>query len=480
MLKAFAGPFLLTFAIACFVLMMQFLWKYFEDFAGKGLEWYIIAELLTLAMASFILYAVPMAVLLASLMTYGRLGENYELVAIKSGGISMTRVIAPLFVVAFFVSTGLFFFANYAIPFANLNFYSLLYDITEAKPILQLQEGIFYNGIDGYSIRAGKINPINNELRDIIIYDHTGGKQIVSVTVAESGKMEMTPDRKYLTMILYNGSTHEPVSDDSRPTESSEYERTYFRELHTRFDLSGFKLTRTDKQLFMTSEKMMNIGQIDSLTDTLKKYISFRKHQTGEYMKPYFHLSEKKSKDDSVSVKDSLWKSMPTASENILERFPPEKRNLIMGNAIGIARSIKGYTEFIFRDTDETKSRIRRAMIEYNRKFSLAVACIVLLLIGAPLGAIIRKGGLGLPIVVAILIFVFYWLAMVNGEKLAREGIFPVWLGMWLPNMILFPLGLFFVFKVATDSPLFNTEFYMMNIQRFFRRIFGGKKDISA
>ena len=272
-LKSYLGPLVMTFFIALFILLMQFLWKYIDDLVGKGLEWYIILKLLFFASSTFVPMALPLAILLSSLMTFGNLGEHYELVTMKAAGISLFRIMRALIVVSILISVLAFYFANIVLPKANLKFLSLLYDVREKKLSFNLREGVFYNGIDGFVIRVGKKDADGNTIRDVMVYDHTKHMGNVSMTVAEWGKMELSADKRFLVFRLYNGYNYEERIDLRRNEMTRPFQRTKFSEQYQMFDLSGLQLTRTDENLFKKNYEMLNISQLRFSIDSIRQEI---------------------------------------------------------------------------------------------------------------------------------------------------------------------------------------------------------------
>ncbi|MFA5781276.1 MAG: LptF/LptG family permease, partial [Bacteroidales bacterium] len=271
MIRSFFWPFIMTFFIAVFILLMQFLWKYIDDLVGKGIEWTIIAQLLFWASTTMIPLALPLAILLSSIMTFGNLGEHYELVALKSAGISLQKIMMPLIVVTVLISISAFYFSNNVLPYANLKMGSLLYDVREQKPALNVKEGIFYNGIDDYVIKVGKKDSDGKTLRNIMIYDHSSRMGNTNLTVAETGTMEMTVDKRYLIFTLLNGINYYESADRQRTKTNHPFQRTKFKEEFRRFDLSAFTLTRTNEEFFKDNYQMMNVKQLKATRDSLKK-----------------------------------------------------------------------------------------------------------------------------------------------------------------------------------------------------------------
>ncbi len=474
-IKTYIGPFLGTFFIAVFVLLMQFLWKYVDDLVGKGLEWYIITELLFYASATFVPMALPLAVLLSSIMSFGSLGERYELVAMKAAGISLQKVMYPLVIFIILISISAFFFSNNVMPVANLKFRSILYDVKQQKLAFNIKEKIYYKGIDGYVIRVDKKGKDGNSLKKVMIYDHTDSKGNAMVSVADSGYMQLSNDQQSMYLNLFSGFNYEEETKDRQKSNRDALQRTYFDKQTVRFDLSGFDLKRTDENLFRNNYHMLNLEQLnnarDSLTiklDKAKEKVDNRIRREGLYHYVKFTgNTEPQNHDvshDSIFVQDTI-------SGDFLSQYPLDEQESLISLALSSARRSKNQVEFNGKSIDRQEKLIKKHEVEWHRKFTLSVACIVLFFIGAPLGAIIRRGGLGLPLVVSVLFFVSYHVISITGEKYAKAGILDVQEGMWLATFILLPLGIFLTLKATTDAPLLDVESWKKTFEKWKARI---------
>lgn len=448
LLKSFAAPFVAIFFITLFVLVMQFLWKYVDDLVGKGLPAYEIGRLLFYASASMVPLALPLAVLLSSIMTIGSLGEQYELTSLKSSGISLLRIIAPLMIVSVFISIAAFLFANYVLPVANLKFGSLLYDIRQQRPAVNIRQGIFYNDIDGYSIRVGNKDADNQTIHNILIYDHSSGRGNDYVITAKDGKMFMTDDKLFLVLQLFNGKQFQEMSPPSGK-KSKDYEqlRIGFKEWKKVFDLSEFSLNRTDENLFKDNYQMQNLGQLRKSMDTLQLELDRTYKEAAAFSATYF--SFKRTDFDTIKM----------TTDTMRIAAVPDSFS-IYNRALASARNIKGYLAISAKNVKYKSEVLRKFEIEWHRKFSLSFACFILFLIGAPLGAIIKKGGFGLPFVVSVFFFVIFYMLSIMGEKMAKEGVLTPFEGMWFSTLILMPVSVFLVYKASVDSVLFNVDAY--------------------
>jgi len=469
-IKAFIGPFFATFLIGEFVLILQFFWLYIDDLIGKGLDILTILNLIVYVAATVVPYALPIALLLSSIMTFGNLGESYELVAIKVAGIFFIRFIGTLFIVGIGICGIAFLFSNNIIPIANLKLNTLKYDIIVSKPAFDIKEGVFYDKIDGYVIKIGQKEADGSTIKNIIIYEKNYSLQDFSI-VAESGKMSVTADKKFLVFDLVNGWRYQEKGN--RMTTNTEYIRLGFKTYKKVFDLSSFKLNKTADSTLKDNFKMLSIRQltksIDSLQQTEKYYLAKAKNE----VTPYLFFGK---------YADSTW---PAANAKALKQaktfdaiIPDSAKAIIADRAVTQLNSAKNGAQIIADDYATRYKDLLYHQIEWHRKLTLSVACVVLFLIGAPLGSIIRKGGLGTPLVFAVIFFVFFHLFNTFGEKFVKEQIMSPFGGMWLSTAVLIPIGFFLTYKALRDSQLFNQEFYyrtFKQLRAYFRNIKSAK-----
>ncbi|MCB9192371.1 MAG: LptF/LptG family permease [Flavobacteriales bacterium] len=459
-ITSYIGPFVMTFFVSLFILLMQFLWKYIDDLVGKGLEWSIIAELMFYASASLVSLALPLSILISSIMTMGSMGEHYELVALRSAGISIRRVMHPLIIFSLVTSVLAFYFSNNLLPIANLKMGTLLYDIRHKKPTMDLRPGIFYKGIDNYAIRVGSKGEDEVSLYDVMIYDHTENRGNTKVILADSGRMEFEGNR-YLMLTLFSGMSYEQQENRSRSEKTYPHMRSTFQREVIRFDMSEFSMRRSNEDIFKDNYKMQSLGQLSRNIDTLQVNLETRKENFYSNIKRNF----KAFNLDTVAVA----KNDPY--QNVLDVFEREQHSRIVEASLNMARSTRSYTISAKDDVKARTIRINRYWIEVHRKFTLSIACLILFFIGAPLGAIIRKGGLGLPTVISIVFFLIYYLLSITGEKFAKEGMWSVIEGMWLSSIVLFPIGLFLTWKATTDSKLFEIDSYLKPFKWVFSKL---------
>lgn len=462
-IRAFIGPFVATFFITLLVLIMQFFWLYIDDFVGKGLDNSIIFEFLLYLSATLVPLALPLAILLSSLMTFGNLGESFELVAIKSAGISLLRFMRPLFFVTTLLGGVAFLFANYVIPVANLKQRTLLADIVYAKPAFDLKEGVFYDKINGFAIKIGK-KQADSIIQDVIIYEQ-GNQLQDNFIIAKSGVMRVTENRRFLEFNLKDGWRYQERGQ-LYDRNNSEFVRIGFREFKKQFDLSSLGFTnRTADSVNKNNEKMLSMRQLEKIIDSMKLENRRTAEQTRQDLLRPFRF---------IAYLDSSWDQVPDTGKKYtftkMDDFLPDSaRGSVNENVRNTSRSVSIGIESAGITQDFKERELRKHKIEWHRKIVLSLACIVLFLIGAPLGAIIRKGGLGTPLIFAIIFFMLFYFSSTTGEKFAKENSLTPFSGMWLATFILLPVGIFLTYKAMHDSQLLNKEFYH-RIARFFRK----------
>ena len=437
LIKSFLGPFITTFFIAIFLLLMQFLWKYIDDLVGKGLEVTQIAQLLFYASARFVPIALPIAMLLSSVMVFGKLGENYELVALKSAGISFSRILLPITIFVLFISYSSYLFSNYVMPIANLKNGSMIYDIQKKKPALNIKEGIFYKDIEGFSIKIADKDADGQTLHDIIIYDHTSRDGNSKVIIAKSGIMQLTKDEQFLELILYNGHSYVDIPDKKRK-KNNPYRTTHFKEDLIRFDLSSFSTTKNSEKLYKGHYAMLSNKQLQTAIDSLQIKL------------------EEKQQHIHTNIATKYKTNLQADSVQIIKDIRPIKKQQQYEVAIAKLRTLKSIVKGNKDDLEYREIIITKHKIEWHRKISLAVACVLLFFIGAPLGAIVKKGGFGLPVLIAVFFFLIYHVLSMIGEKAAKDLSIEAYQGMWMTNTIFLPIAIFLIYKAKNDAQLFD------------------------
>lgn len=440
---------------------MQFLWKYIDDLMGKGLELSVIFELLFYVSATLIPLALPLAVLFSSIMTFGNLAEKNELTALKSSGLSLFRIMRPMLIFIIILSSSAFYFTNYVLPIANLKWRTIIYNIQSKKPTFGITEGIFYNDIDGYSIKVEEKNDNTGELRDVLIYQMDGRKQEKTIK-AESGQMLKSENDRYLLLKLENGSMYQQMGSKMLAKSGSPFQKTFFKEGIIKFDLGGFAMQEESEDLFKREYEMMNYRQLSYALDSLYTDFDTIKIEFKENIQRQLIITnpdfERKEKNDSIN--GTVEEPKHIDSLIALHNLKKMEYNTALSGAQSNIRSTK---DFIYTQTIIQNSRrdsLRDYKSAWHKKFTLSFAIIILFFIGAPLGAIIRKGGLGAPLIFATLFFLLYYILMITGENMVESGVIEVWKGMWMSSLILTPIGIFLTYKAANDSALFDRDVY--------------------
>lgn len=445
---------------------MQFFWLYMDELIGKGLSTWTIAQLLVYMSATLVPLALPLSVLLASIMTFGDMGENFELVAIKSAGISLVRFMRPMMAFVGFITLLAFLFNNNVIPVANLKALSLLYDVRNSKPTLNIRPDQFNNDIQGYAIRVGSKDDDGYTIHDIIIYDHSDPMGNNKVVIAKQGKMLPTADKRALVFRLQDGWRYEEQYEHGTHAAGYPQVRMHFAQWDKVFVLPEF--TRTNQDLFKNAYQMMDVKQLHETMDSMAKNSNVSIKATSSYMSPYVTLTNKMKEDTSLAKKITEVKARSlNYKQSFLEVVADDKKPAMMQTVSNNLRNLKSLMDNNCLNDKLQKENYIKYSIEFHRKFALSFACMLLFLIGAPLGAIIRKGGLGLPLVFAVFFFITFHILNITGEKLAKSGSLPPWAGMWMSAILLFPVAMWLVITARNDSQLLNKEMYM----RAWRRI---------
>ena len=501
-LKSFLPLFAMTFFIVLFIVLMQFLWKHIDDLVGKGLPFSLIAELFFYAGVSMVPMALPLAILLASLMTYGNFGEKFELTAMKASGISLVHSMRPLIIFIGLIAVGAFFFQNYALPPAQVKMWTLLFSMRQKSPEVEIPEGVFYDQIPGYNLLVQEKNPDTGMLYDVMIYDVTRGGDNATILVADSGRMAFTGDMRYLYLHLFTGEQFENLREQKALDKNVPFRRETFldKQILIPFDAN---FNRMDEGGIRSQYVGKDIGElkhtIDSVTNRIDStggiYANELRRNTFPLLidrktgKPIFIKEEREKlqeeKERKVQESKSLAQNNGAAEKDAAieetEELPPldldslitsvriDKRDRLFENALSISKRRVNEVQFKAATISDDKLSIRRHQIELLKKYTLSIACLIFFFIGAPLGAIIRKGGLGTPLVISVLLFLFYYIIDNTGYKMARDGRWEVWVGIWLSTFILAPLGIYVTYKAMNDSAVFNPDSY----KELMRRIRG-------
>lgn len=477
----------MTFFIVLFIVLMQFLWRYIDDLVGKGLSVGLLAELFFYAAVSMVPMALPLAILLASLMTFGNLGEKSELTAIKASGVSLVRTMSPLIVLISGIAVGAFFFQNDVLPRAQVKMWTLLFSAKQKSPELEIPEGAFYDQIPGYNLYVKSKNKETGMMRDVMIYDVSKGGDNSTILLADSARLAFTPDMRYLYLHLFNGEQFENLREQKYGDRNVPFRRETFldKEVLIPFDAN---FNRLDEGGMRNQYIGKNITELRHTIDSLNVRIdslgreSLRLSQGSPGMTfgtsgprditftpastPAPTSPARPASAASRSSRASAGTQAALNLDSLLKSMSPAELDRTFGSALILLQNRKNEMEFRALQLSDEKGRLRRHEIELIKKFTLSVACLIFLFIGAPLGAIIRKGGLGTPLVISVLLFLVYYIIDNTGYKLARDGHWVVWCGMWLSTFILLPLGIFVTYKAMNDSSVFNPDLYREWLRR--------------
>ncbi len=460
-LKAYLGPMFMTFFIVIFVLMMNFVWRYIDELVGKGLDAGVIIELIMYATVNMIPMGLPLAILLATIMTMGNLGENFELLAMKSAGMSLPRIMQPLTIVVGIISIGSFFIVNNLVPYANKKMLSIIYDIRQQNQALEFQDGLFFNGIDDMSIRVEKQDPTTKLLRGVLIYDNRSSNGNMTTTIADSGYIRLTDDKKYLLVTLYNGETYEQTRNNQWYTKSTLRHHKFDRQ-DGKIPMSGFDFERSDENLFSNNSQTKNINELQHAIDSLDPTAG---NITTTAYTPLLREQIFVRDPDAVTPPDSIYIDRSGMGEiyviDSIAKADVRTRSRIWNGARQSAKNSRNMFSFDESTSKEALNQLYRSKNEWHRKLALPVSIMIFFLVGAPLGAIIRKGGLGTPIVISVIFFVIYYIISISGEKLAKEGTWNSFFGMWISSLILAPIAVYLTYKATNDSALLDIDWYI-------------------
>ena len=473
MLRNFLWLFVATFFIAIFILLMQFMWMHVTDLVGKGIGLSVLAEFFIYATASVVPLALPLAILLSSLICFGNLAERVELTAMKAAGISLFRIMRPLTIAVAFLCIGAFFFSNNVLPKSQSKLWALIFSLRQKNPELEIPAGEFYDEICGYHIYVRE-KTADGALLKIMIYDYSDGFENAKVMVADTGRMAASADRHYLILDLMNGETFENLNKKQQratgTVKSIPYRRETFSKKRILIDFST-DFRRVDESVLQDQHVSKNVVQLTQSIDSMRVISRERSKEQSDRLirERYFgrenlnevHIPEAVTKEQRQHYSwDSLWASLDIHQQRQVLSIAHER-----------ACNYRDQVNYQAIILDDANRYIRKHEIELYRKFTLAFACLIFFFIGAPLGTIIRKGGLGAPVIISVILFIIYYIIDNTGYKMAREALWPCWAGMWLSSFVLLPIGIFLTIKAATDSPLFNPEAWVIAWKRLVSKV---------
>ena len=474
LLRNFLGLFFATFFIAIFILLMQFMWMHVNDLVGKGIGLSVLAEFFVYATASVVPLALPLAILLSSLITFGNLAEKFELTAMKASGISLFRFMRPLIFTVAFLSVGAFFFSNNVLPKSQMKLWALIFSLRQKSPELQIPVGEFYDEISGYHIYV-RDKTRKGDLLNIMIYDYSSGFDNAKVMVADTGRLSASADRRFLMLDLINGESFENLSQKqqraTKTTKNIPYRRETFTHKRIVIDFAT-DFNRYDESILEDQHVSKNVAQlIESIDSVQTLAVEKSREQSVELVSRRYFGRDNTRNEVLIPVSVTPEERQAYNLDSLRAGMDVRKQRQMYRTALQRAQTYRDQIEYNSIVLDDSERYIRKHEIELYRKFTLAFACLIFFFIGAPLGAIIRKGGLGAPVVISVILFIIYYIIDNTGYKMAREALWPCWTGMWLSSFVLLPVGMFLTYKATTDSPLFNPEAWEMAYKRVLKRV---------
>lgn len=441
-----------------------------KDLVGKGVEVMVLAEFFVYAVASVVPLALPLAILLASLMTFGNLGEKFELTAMKAAGVSLLRIMRPLAFAIGVVSVGAFMFSNYVLPISQVKLWALVFSLKQKSPELEIPVGEFYDGIDGYNIYVRGKDVSTGMLYDMMIYNYTEGFRNASVMLADSGQLYFSEDKKYLQLVLYSGEAFENLDRKQQKAMSTEKNIPYRRESFGRkvllidFDMD---FNRYNEDVLKDQHVSKNVGQLVKSIDSVAVLARDRsKEQSKQMVSGQYFGRERVAERDVDTWEGGKEQYAQYEVDSLFAHFSEDERYRALNTAFEKAKAMRDKVDYNALMLNDHQRYMRKHEIELHRKFTLAFACLIFFFIGAPLGAITRKGGLGAPVVISVVMFIVYYIIDNTGYKMAREALWPCWAGMWLSSMVLLPIGVLLTQAAARDSGLINPDMWMKYLKK--------------
>ena len=464
-LKSYLGPMVLTFCIVTFVLMMNFVWRYIDELVGKGLDTMVIIELIGYATINMIPIGLPLAMLFAAIMTMGNLGENYELLAMKSSGMSLMKIMRPLIVVAVGISIGSFFVVNDLVPYANKKMTTIIFDIRKQKQVLEFKDGLFFNGMENMAIRVEHQDPKTGLLHDVLIYDNSDLSGNATTTTADSGYIRLSDDKRFLLVTLYNGHNYQHTRNSNWFSKNA-LRHDRFDVQEARIEMEGFSYEKSDTSAMGYNSQTKNLKELQVDIDSIAQLVSEASTKSyGPLLQDNIFIND----IQVLNLPDSLRQSKDGYGEALmLDSIPSldlRSRKSIYEAAQSMAINSRSALSFDESAAKNALNQLYRCKNDWHRKLALPVSVLIFFLIGAPLGAIIRKGGLGTPIVISVCFFVVYYVISLSGEKMAKEGTWDSWSGMWISTFILSPIAVYLIIKATNDSSLLDVEWYYARYQ---------------
>lgn len=458
-LRSYILPLLITFFVTTFLLLMQFLWRYIDDLVGKGLEFKVIIELFFYAAMGLLQMSLPLSVLCASIFAYGSMGDTNELITIKSAGVSLARIMRPLVIFNVFLVGFSFVYANNVLPYSNLRMWSLMFDIRNQRPEMNIKEGVFFDGIDQVRLKISSKSKDNTMMYDMMIYDHRANAGNVSVIIADSATMKVTDDKRSLVLTLYSGESYEDVIDKTNINEYRKrrpFRQYSFSKQQVLFELEDYAFSRTNVDLFKHNSQMQNVNQLDYMIDSLS--LDYVEHNRRSFVQ-FFANNVCRSKVDSISSSDTI------RIDTNLVNYSPSEQSTIVLKALNSARSSESFLLAAVQNEVEQEKGVNKLRIEWHKKFTLGFACLIMFFVGAPFGALVRKGGFGVPVIVSFVFYLLYYVLTMIGEKGVKIATMNPWVGMWYPILVILIVGIILTYLAVNDKSLPSLKPFIDGIQ---------------
>ncbi|MBO4777639.1 MAG: LptF/LptG family permease [Bacteroidales bacterium] len=441
-------PLVIIFFVTTFLLLMQFLWRYIDDLVGKGLELRIILELFFFAAMGLLQMSLPLAVLCSSIFAYGSMGDTNELIAIKSAGVSLARIMLPLIVFNVILMAGAFVYANNVLPYSNLRLWSLMFDVRNQRPEMNIKEGIFFDGIDQVRLKISSKNTETNMMYDMMIYDHRNNAGNTSVIIADSATMKVTDDKRYLVLTLYSGESYEDVIERGSIDEYRKkrpFRQYSFDKQQVLFELEDYAFSRTNVELFKHNSQMQNVMQLDYMIDSLK--LNYQGHNTRSLTQFFINnVYKAKANDDSLGVMVNV--------DTLYANMSQEGKLSVAMKALNSARTAESFLLAAVEPTISQEQGLNKFRIEWHKKFTLGFVCMIMFFVGAPFGALVRKGGFGVPVIASFIFYLMYYVLTMIAEKSVKAATISSWFGMWYPIFIILMIGVYLTYLAVNDKGL--------------------------
>ena len=447
-LKSYLVPLVIIFFVTTFLLLMQFLWRYIDDLVGKGLELRIILELFFFAAMGLLQMSLPLAVLCSSIFAYGSMGDTNELIAIKSAGVSLARIMLPLIVFNVILMAGAFVYANNVLPYSNLRLWSLMFDVRNQRPEMNIKEGIFFDGIDQVRLKISSKNTETNMMYDMMIYDHRNNAGNTSVIIADSATMKVTDDKRYLVLTLYSGESYEDVIERGSIDEYRKkrpFRQYSFDKQQVLFELEDYAFSRTNVELFKHNSQMQNVMQLDYMIDSLK--LNYQGHNTRSLTQFFINnVYKAKANDDTLGVMVNV--------DTLYANMSQEGKLSVAMKALNSARTAESFLLAAVEPTISQEQGLNKFRIEWHKKFTLGFVCMIMFFVGAPFGALVRKGGFGVPVIASFIFYLMYYVLTMIAEKSVKAATISSWFGMWYPIFIILMIGVYLTYLAVNDKGL--------------------------